>query len=166
MAGVLAALLLLLVFALSDGAVESNRRPLGIVIAGWGAALLMVSLFLALQLLLNARTSLRRERRLVEIGAALREASAQLEHLTTTDTLTGLLNRRVFDERRGVEFRRLQRYRRPLSLLMIALDHFKGVNDEHGHPYGNSSSRRPHAASATVSANRAWWGATVARSSS
>ncbi len=136
-AGGLGALLALVVFGLTDGAIEWDWRPLGIAIAGWGVALLVLSLFLALQLLLNARVSLRRERRLVETGAALREASAQLERLATIDALTGLLNRRVFDERLGVEFRRSQRYGRPLSLLMIDLDHFKRVNDEHGHPYGD-----------------------------
>ncbi len=136
-AGVVASPLLLVVFGLSDGAIEWDGRPLGIAIGGWGVALLLLSLFLALQLLLNGRISLRRERRLVETGAALREASAQLARLATIDTLTGLLNRRVFDERLGVEFRRSQRYRRPLSLLMIDLDHFKRVNDEHGHPYGD-----------------------------
>ena len=111
-----------------------ERWPL---LAGAGGSLLVLALFLSAQLLLNTRISLRRERRLVETAAALREASARLEQLATTDTLTGLLNRGVFYERLGIEFRRSLRYGRPIALLMIDLDHFKLVNDEHGHPYGD-----------------------------
>lgn len=105
--------------------------------SGWYLALAALALFLTLQLVLNGRLSLRRERRLVETGAALREATARLEQLAATDALTGLANRRVFDERLGEEFRRSRRYGRPLAVLMIDLDHFKRVNDEYGHPFGD-----------------------------
>jgi diguanylate cyclase (GGDEF)-like protein len=133
-------LLVLALFGLTDlgdRAAGWNWRPLGIAIDGWGFALLVLAVLLSVQLLLNARISLRRERRLVETAAALREANARLEQLRTTDTLTGLLTRGVFYERLGIEFRRSLRYSRPIALLMIDLDHFKLVNDEHGHPYGD-----------------------------
>jgi two-component system cell cycle response regulator len=67
----------------------------------------------------------------------LREARRQLEEQSVTDALTGLKNRRFFDERLHEEFRRAQRYGDTLSLIMIDLDHFKDVNDRHGHPAGD-----------------------------
>jgi diguanylate cyclase (GGDEF)-like protein len=67
----------------------------------------------------------------------LRETQRQLEEQAITDELTGLKNRRAFDERLQEEFRRAQRYSDPVSLIMIDLDHFKQVNDRYGHPFGD-----------------------------
>ena len=67
----------------------------------------------------------------------LEEKQRQLEEQSITDTLTGLKNRRLFDERLVEEFRRAQRYSDPVSLIMIDLDHFKLVNDRWGHPVGD-----------------------------
>ncbi len=67
----------------------------------------------------------------------LRGAKAQLERLSVTDGLTGLYNHLHFGKRLGEEFARSQRYSDPLSLIMLDLDHFKRVNDEHGHPFGD-----------------------------
>ena len=61
----------------------------------------------------------------------------KLEEQSITDSLTGLKNRRFFDERLHEEFRRAQRYGDYLSLIMIDLDHFKQVNDRFGHPAGD-----------------------------
>ncbi len=54
-----------------------------------------------------------------------------------TDTLTGLPNRRAFNDRLDEEIRRSNRYHHPFSLLMIDLDGFKKVNDNFGHPTGD-----------------------------
>ena len=62
----------------------------------------------------------------------------KLAEQAITDELTGLKNRRAFDERLQEEFRRAQRYTDPVSLIMIDLDHFKLVNDRHGHPFGDA----------------------------
>jgi diguanylate cyclase (GGDEF)-like protein/PAS domain S-box-containing protein len=67
----------------------------------------------------------------------LEEANARLEELATTDVLTGLKNRLVFEQRLDEEFRRSARYRIPLALLMIDVDHFKAFNDTFGHPAGD-----------------------------
>lgn len=64
-------------------------------------------------------------------------ANKQLEQLSVTDHLTGLFNRRHFQERLPIELSRASRYRRPLSLLMIDIDHFKNINDTFGHAAGD-----------------------------
>jgi two-component system, cell cycle response regulator len=67
----------------------------------------------------------------------LRDANSQLEKLSIEDGLTKLFNHRHFQEELRREFGRAQRYSDPLSLVMIDLDHFKAVNDRHGHPFGD-----------------------------
>src|SRR6185295_6884032 len=61
----------------------------------------------------------------------------QMEELATTDVMTGLCNRRHFWTLAAAEWSRFQRYYRPLSVLMIDVDHFKGVNDRYGHAVGD-----------------------------
>jgi two-component system cell cycle response regulator len=75
--------------------------------------------------------------RIKHLQEKLQEAQRKLEEQSITDALTGLKNRRFFDERLHEEFRRAQRYGDHLSLIMIDLDHFKGVNDRYGHPAGD-----------------------------
>lgn len=63
----------------------------------------------------------------------------QLEKLASTDPLTGLFNRRHFFEMAAAEWGRFQRYHRPLSVLMVDIDHFKSVNDQYGHAVGDAA---------------------------
>lgn len=65
------------------------------------------------------------------------QARNRLAHLASTDELTGLANRRVFNERIESDLARSRRSGHPLSLVMVDLDHFKAINDEHGHPVGD-----------------------------
>jgi diguanylate cyclase (GGDEF)-like protein/PAS domain S-box-containing protein len=62
---------------------------------------------------------------------------AELERLATQDPLTGLANHRVFHERLRAEFARALRQDLRLSVAVLDLDHFKQVNDRHGHPAGD-----------------------------
>lgn len=61
----------------------------------------------------------------------------ELERIANTDMLTGLANRLSFDRRLKMEIERARRYERPLSLLMLDIDHFKPINDTHGHDVGD-----------------------------
>ena len=83
--------------------------------------------------------------------AAIRRAQAlestradnrRLEELATTDALTRLMNRRALLERLSVEVDRARRFKSQLSMLMVDLDHFKAVNDEHGHLGGDEVLRQ------------------------
>lgn len=67
----------------------------------------------------------------------LRDQVATLKTLSSTDALTGIANRRQFDERLAYEFVRLARRPAPLSLLVLDVDHFKRYNDHYGHPMGD-----------------------------
>lgn len=67
----------------------------------------------------------------------LEEKSRELELLSTTDRLTGLYNRFKIDETFNYEWARVQRYEQSLSLIMLDLDYFKAVNDNHGHQQGD-----------------------------
>lgn len=63
--------------------------------------------------------------------------SERLKHLGLTDPLTGVHNRRYFDQRLQEEVGRAQRQGFPLSCLFLDVDHFKRVNDQHGHQTGD-----------------------------
>ncbi len=69
--------------------------------------------------------------------AQLQESNRKLEELVRTDSLTGLLNHRTVIEELVTEIRRFQRLGDPLSILMLDLDNFKGVNDTYGHLVGD-----------------------------
>jgi diguanylate cyclase (GGDEF)-like protein len=66
----------------------------------------------------------------------------EIYRLVTTDGLTNLPNRRAFEDAMQREFSRSTRYTRPLSLLVIDIDHFKKINDVHGHLAGDAALRQ------------------------
>lgn len=82
------------------------------------------------------------EQRVSERTEALRAANLQLEQLSISDPLTGLRNRRFLDRLLQEECRRCQRYRHPLAVLLLDIDHFKRFNDEFGHDVGDECLRR------------------------
>jgi diguanylate cyclase (GGDEF)-like protein len=77
---------------------------------------------------------------LLSIGAVLMATDrvrTELEHMATHDALTGTLNRRAILECCADEHERSLRYKQPFALMMIDLDHFKTINDTHGHQHGD-----------------------------
>ena len=70
-----------------------------------------------------------------------------LRALATIDGLTGIPNRRAFDERLALETARTARHAVPLALVMVDLDHFKKFNDRYGHKAGDEVLRRVSALS-------------------
>jgi len=76
---------------------------------------------------------------LAAVAVATAEARQELAVRASTDGLTGLLNRHSFDERLGEEVSRAIRHARPLSLAIIDIDHFKNINDRHGHQAGDAA---------------------------
>ena len=61
----------------------------------------------------------------------------ELQLLATTDGMTGTYNRRHFMTLADLEWNKAHRYERPLSLLMLDIDHFKSINDTYGHDAGD-----------------------------
>jgi len=80
----------------------------------------------------------RQHRELLELLRRLSAQNAELERLAATDALTGLANRRRLFQHLEGETTRAKRYLRPLSLIMLDIDHFKQVNDTWGHAAGDA----------------------------
>lgn len=70
-------------------------------------------------------------------AARLEEVNRRYQEMATTDPLTGMRNRRYFQDRLREECARTDRTYQPFSLIVLDLDHFKDVNDAHGHPVGD-----------------------------
>ncbi|HXP97046.1 MAG TPA: diguanylate cyclase [Telmatospirillum sp.] len=94
---------------------------------------LLTGLTYALGLILENRANLRRA------YAQLAEREAELDRLAHSDPLTGAANRRHFFVVGASEWTRAKRHGRALSVLMIDVDHFKAVNDTHGHGVGDET---------------------------
>ncbi len=99
----------------------------GVLHRGWLMAVGMPSVFATIVVLVVFVSLVRR----------LRSRQAELLRLSRTDALTGLANRGSLFERLGEELARARRYGHPVSLVMIDADHFKAINDQHGHVVGD-----------------------------
>jgi diguanylate cyclase (GGDEF)-like protein len=71
------------------------------------------------------------------VGLVVARLVSELQRLSRHDALTGLLNRRAMEESLDVQLRRSQRTNEPFAVMMLDLDHFKQINDRHGHPVGD-----------------------------
>ena len=86
------------------------------------------------ELAARIRTQIRRHRYALE----LRESVNNTMALAVTDDMTGLYNRRYFDRHLGVMLGKAQDLKRDMALMILDIDHFKAVNDSHGHDIGDA----------------------------
>ena len=118
------------VVSLKKETAQIVNRLLGIVIT-FLLSMVIVAYFVALQRQYGT------ESRLVERHREAEGRARTMARRADTDALTGVLNRAGFNEAFSREFSRARRYRQPLSLVLLDLDHFKNVNDGYGHPAGD-----------------------------
>lgn len=85
----------------------------------------------------DAETRLRRIAGLTELALANAAARERLAREAATDALTRIANRRTLEDRLRMELTRARRYGRSLSLILVDVDHFKQINDRHGHQTGD-----------------------------
>jgi diguanylate cyclase (GGDEF)-like protein len=118
-----------LILLMPDSRIYASRF-LGIIIT------LLVSIMMMIYLYGTER--LIRDRVELESRLNLADVARSLQLQATTDPLTGLFNRLKFNEALGNELARSKRHRTPLSLMLYDVDHFKAINDSHGHQVGDA----------------------------
>src|SRR5690606_5030129 len=107
------------------------------------------------------RTQVKEEGKLRAMTETLSARSLTLEHAALTDPLTGMHNRRFFDDALREYIKEFRRIQRPVGLLVLDLDHFKAVNDTHGHDVGDVALKA--VATCHVGTTRHLYGATTPR---
>lgn len=98
-----------------------------------GAAVFFGGFFIYPQI----RTQVREQGKLREMTESLSVKSESLQHAALTDGLTGMQNRRYFDDALREYMDEFRKIEKPVGLMIIDLDHFKAVNDTHGHDIGD-----------------------------
>lgn len=88
------------------------------------------------------RGQARQSTELSQVARRLTEKSESYQHAALTDVLTGLQNRRYFDDALAEYLEEFGRIGRPIGVMVIDLDHFKSVNDTHGHDVGDEVLKR------------------------
>jgi diguanylate cyclase (GGDEF)-like protein len=88
----------------------------------------------------NLQKSLQEKNALLEKEIAERKRiQVELERIATTDSLTGLYNRRYFFNLGETEYAKAQRYKRPIAVILLDADHFKDINDSFSHAAGDQA---------------------------
>ncbi len=119
---------------------SENARPLSEAMASQAAVAIEYRRLLDEQAMLKRQLEREVDERTEELRNALfklSEAHVVMKDLTTIDAVTGLRNRRFFDDTLQQEWRRAERQKYPIALLMLDIDHFKKVNDTYGHLAGD-----------------------------
>jgi diguanylate cyclase (GGDEF)-like protein len=116
------------------GGVAGIAAPINVAGQPWGA---LGAAYASAEVPEGAEPRLERFARLVGLAISNAAAWDKLSEEATTDSLTGIPNRRVFDAQLQREVARSRRYGRKLSLAVLDVDHFKQVNDRFGHQAGD-----------------------------
>lgn len=116
--------------AFAAGAMDYIKKPISRV-----ELLARVSSALKVRKEIKERNA--REKELQETTRKLKEANKELEKMASLDGLTGLANRRLFDDLLEKEWKRARREGHQLGLIMVDIDHFKYYNDAYGHQAGD-----------------------------
>jgi len=120
----------------AQGQIEHHQESVRLVLVAGAlqACAFCIGAFLIYPLI---RTQLREEGKLRQMTASLSARSQTLEHAALTDGLTGMHNRRYFDDALKEYLQEFERINRPIGLMILDLDHFKQVNDTYGHDTGD-----------------------------
>jgi len=141
-------ILLSVIFMIALGILSAlaGSRPARYYVIAWGAFLAGSIVFLLKNFGLVPHTFLSQHSwqlgallEMILLSMTLSSRMTELKHESRTDPLTLLGNRRLFDDRLPVEFAQARQESRPLSLLVIDIDHFKTYNDKHGHSLGDEA---------------------------
>lgn len=116
--------------------VRPEERIIDLMLIGFAGMLCIVTNYMMER---SARSDYLQQRLLELRQQDLEESNSHLEQLLRSDALTGIANRRYFDERIAEEFRRAERAAYPLALLMVDVDCFKQYNDTYGHQAGDDT---------------------------
>jgi diguanylate cyclase (GGDEF)-like protein len=115
----------------------ANLGLLARIVMGAGVLLAITAVFGVFFIYPQIRRQVREEGKLRAMTQSLSARSESLEHAALTDGLTGMQNRRYFDDALREYLDEFSRIGKPVGLLILDLDHFKTVNDTHGHDVGD-----------------------------
>ena len=134
-----------LIFALGASVLRNGYRPARFFLLGWSVLLIGIAMYVLKSIGLLPHVfvthygfQLGSMAEMVLLSIALADKIGEYERQSLTDPLTSLANRRFFDSQFAREYTRAVRYEVPLALLIIDIDHFKRLNDEHGHAEGDA----------------------------
>ena len=137
---VLTLVVAVLIFALGTSVLRAGYRPARFFLLGWSVLLIGIGTYVLKSIGVLPHTfvthygfQLGSMAEMVLLSLALADKIGEYERQSLTDPLTSLANRRFFDSQFAREYTRAVRYELPLALLIIDIDDFKHLNDEHGH---------------------------------
>lgn len=122
---------------IGDGAALDSVAYIGTLLFAIGVLLATAFFFGVFFIYPLIRDQVREEGKLRAMTATLSARSETLEQAALTDALTGMQNRRFFDDALREYIAEFHRIGKPVGLMILDLDHFKSVNDTHGHDIGD-----------------------------